>query len=426
MLSGPDTTELRADTATGVPPDDWTDQDRALVGQADRALADGQSLLRWWQRLDAVNGYGERFDLIRAYNESDHSFGFFDSAPYCGGVLPVMGVVEDLLYDQTKQTAPNRVRDEFREFVLHYFMRISAFEQPGAYADQGRIPPTTYREGLSWCPQDIGQRAGFGFSQLYFKRADTGELGKFPRHQEFACVDLREIGPRYAWTVCKVQIFDFNLTLQPGGAGSTSLVVPLREQNYLVVSPDFIANRDDPAPGVLGEYGFGYAVIPDPTDNSILAYGPGHFRAGFQLIHFRVMANGETWVRLVFVVNRPDRILNIPIDPIGWSFRLAGLMSLGLASRVAGPAKRFLDRSPFRLAGFDPISAYITLANALTGGAAAEDLCISRPQLEKDFLVQHFQKHYQMIVGSLLTWRHIPNWLDEQAIPDSIESGVGS
>jgi hypothetical protein len=146
----------------------------------------------------------------------------------------------------------------------------------------------------------------------------------------------------------------------------------------------------------------------------------------FQLIHFRVLANGATWARLVFVVNRPDRILNIPIDPIGWGFRLADFLSLGLASRVVGPAKPLLDRSPFLLGHFDPLSAYIALANTLTGGFAAEDLCISRQQLEKDFLVQHFQQHYQMIVGSLSTWRHIPNWLDSQAIPASIVTGVCS
>jgi hypothetical protein len=251
-------------------------------------------------------------------------------------------------------------------------------------------------------------------------------VGKFRRHEEFACVDLREIGSRYAWTVCKVRIFDFNLTFQPRGPGSVSLILPLKAENYLVLNRDFITNRDNPAPGVLGEYGFGYALIRDIRGDSAFAYGPGQFRTGFQLIHFRVLKNGETWARLVFVVNRPDRILNIPINPLGWSFRLADLLSLGMASRVVGPAKSFFDRSSFRIDGFDPISAYIALARTLTGGFAAEDLCISREQLEKDFLVQHFQQHYKMIVGSLLTWRHIPNWLDGRAIPASIVAGVRS
>jgi hypothetical protein len=424
MRTAPETTE--AEAAIRVPQDDWTEQDRTRVSEAEGALADGLSLLRWWEQLDAVNGYSERFDMIRTYNQSDRSFGFFASAPLGERMLPVMGVVEDLLYDQSRQVAPERVRDEFREFVLHYFMRISAFEQPEAYAAPGRPSPLAYRAGLSWCPGEESQKAGFGFSQLYYKRADTGAVSKFPRHEQFACVDLRTIGPLYLWTVCKVRIFDFNLRFQPRGRESVSLAIPLKAENYLVLSRDFIANRDDPAPGVLGEYGFGYAMIRDTSDESVFAYGPGQFQTGFQLIHFRVLGNGETWVRLVFVVNRPDRILNIPIDPVGWSFRLADLFSLGLASRVVGPAKPWLERSPFRIGGFDPISAYVTLANTLTGGFAAEDLCISREQLEKDFLVQHFHQHYQMIVGSLLTWRHVPDWLNTREIPASIVTGVSS
>jgi hypothetical protein len=91
MLSGPET--IDAEVANPLPPDDWTEQDRTLVGEADGALADGQSLLRWWQQLDALNAYSERFDLVRTYNQSDRSFGFFECAPLGDRMLPVMGVV---------------------------------------------------------------------------------------------------------------------------------------------------------------------------------------------------------------------------------------------------------------------------------------------------------------------------------------------
>jgi hypothetical protein len=66
------------------------------------------------------------------------------------------------------------------------------------------------------------------------------------------------------------------------------------------------------------------------------------------------------------------------------------------------------------------------LANAVTGGQAAQQLCISREQLDKDFLVQHFMQHYVTIVGSLLTWRQIPNWLDAAALPDWVVAGRSS
>ena len=45
--------------------------------------------------------------------------------------------------------------------------------------------------------------------------------------------------------------------------------------------------------------------------------------------------------------------------------------------------------------------------------------------IEKDFLVTHFMQHYQMIVGSLLTWRRVPDWLDSSALPETATTGVG-
>jgi hypothetical protein len=59
-----------------------------------------------------------------------------------------------------------------------------------------------------------------------------------------------------------------------------------------------------------------------------------------------VKYNGELWPRLVFVVNRPDRILNFPLDPVGWSFRLADLISLGFTSRILQPIRMFFEGLP--------------------------------------------------------------------------------
>jgi hypothetical protein len=401
----------------------WTDRDRQIVSEVEGSLADGVELLQWWRRTDAVNGYDDRFDLIRQFNWSDTSYGFFGRAPLSDGILPVMGVVEESTYDQPKSASPERVRDEFREFVLHFFMRVSAFEEPQAFVKATTPPPEDFRPGVSWCPSARDVRGGFGYAQIYYKLAEGGEVGKFAAHEIFRLADLRDFGPRYAWTICRNRIFDFDLTFQPFGPNGAAFVLPLKEENYLVVSPAFIANREKPRPGILAEYGFGYALLRTADEQTIFAYGPGRFRAGVQLIHFQVLESGEIRVKLVFVVNRPDRILNIPIAPVDWGFRLADLFSLGLASRLLGPARRLLDRPPFRVERFDPVSTYIQAADTLTGGFAASDLCISREQLEKIFLVQHFVQHYRMIVGSLLTWRHIPNWLNISALPNWLEAG---
>jgi hypothetical protein len=401
-----------------------TDQDRLILAKVERCLADGLKLKQWWEQKDAADGYAERFELVRTFNLPDRAIGFFDEAPLDGRSLPVMGVVQEMLYDQPKQAPIEKVRNEFREFVVRYFMRVSDFRLPEAFTEPQRPPVPAGLRPFVWFPEREDRRIGFGYSQYYYKLRDSGLIGKLPAKDRFAIVDLREIGEKYDWIVVKVRVFNFNLTFSPLGPGLPQLVIPLKEETYLVLSRDFILDEDNPGPGVLGRYGFGYAFIKDPTAKGPLAYGPGLFDAAFQLINFEVSNSGVTRVRMAFVVNRPERIVDLPIDPIRWGFDLADLMSLGLASRVFGPVKEALDRLPLRVSDFDPVTTYISLANLLSGGLAAERLGISKEQLEKEMLVQHFTEHYQMIVGSLLTWRQIPDWLDAAALPKRVVAGM--
>jgi hypothetical protein len=420
------TTSVKNDQLDHQAGSDLTDQDRAILARVDGSLADGLSLLRWWRQTQAANSYAQRFELVRTFNRPDVSFAFFDRAPIATGTIPVMGIVEDMLYDQAKQAPVEKVRDELREFVLHYFMRISAFERPEAYAEAGNTAGPRFLPTLSWCPTYEANKSGFGFSQLYYKRRDTGQIGKFRTDQQSRIVDLRQIGTTYEWIVTKVRIYDFNLTIRPRGQESLQFILPLKEESYLVLSPDFLVHEDNPSPQVLGRYGFGYAFIKDPFSSGPIAYGPGQFSASFQLIHFRVLNTGRIQLDLIFVANRPEKILNIPLAPVDWSLQLADLLSLGLASPFLVPVRALADRWPVRLGSFDPVSGFVSLANALTGGVAAQDYCISREQLERQFLVQHFMQHYQMATSSLLTWRQVPDWLDRAALPAEIIDGVST
>jgi hypothetical protein len=398
------------------------DRDRAVLAAVDGTRADGAALLRWWRATHLSDGYARKFELIRTFNAPEGSFAFFDEAALPRRTVPVMGLVEDVLYDRPKTSAPGRVRDELREFVLHYFLRVSAFERPEAYADPVPRRPGPF-EALSWCPRDEDTRAGFGYTQHFFKRRDTGEVGAFPEDRRERIVDLREVGRAYEWLVLKVRIHDFNLAVRPWGQNGVQVVVPLREESYLLVSPEFLVAEDDPEPGVLGRYGFGYAFIPDPVGEDAFAYGPGDFAVSFQLVHFRVLASGEVRLALVFVANRPDRILDVTVAPLDWGVRLADLFTFGFASRALGPARGLVGRLPPRFTGVDPVGGFVTLANLLTGGVAGRDYCVTREQLEKRFLVQHFMQHYQMVTGSLLTWRQHPSWLEPEALPDGLKQG---
>jgi hypothetical protein len=404
-----------------------SDRDRVLLGSVAAALADGRGLKQWWERTDASGGYAQRFDLARTFNSPDRAFGFFDEVAVGGRTLPVMGVVQEMLYDRPKTTKDfERTRNQLREFVLHYFMRVSDYREPEAFDQPPAPAASTVLAGLSWCPTVEVIRRGFGFSQLFSKRRDAAWVERFSERSAFAILDLREVARAYDWLLCKVDIFDFSVSFRLLGREGASLVVPLRETNYIVVSPDFIADRDAPESGVLGEYGLGYALIKYVDRDTVFGYGPGLFDAGFQLINFKISTDGTIRVRLVFVVTRPGAILSVPFRPVGWGIDVTDLLSFGLSSRLFGPIFRAAERFSLPDVRFDPLSAYVRLANLLTGGRAGEDFCISREQLEHDFLVQHFSQHYRTIVGSLMVWRRVPDWLDPEGIPHWATTGVTS
>ncbi|MEO1084956.1 MAG: hypothetical protein AAFY88_11995, partial [Acidobacteriota bacterium] len=65
-------------------------------------------------------------------------------------------------------------------------------------------------------------------------------------------------------------------------------------------------------------------------------------------------------------------------------------------------------------------------ANLMTGGLAGRRLGVTKQQLEKDFLQKHFLQHYNVVTGSLITWRQIADWLERDALPAWVESGVSS
>jgi hypothetical protein len=398
-----------------------TDEDRLILDSVDGFYADGLALKKWWERADAADGYTDTFEVIHTLNRPDSSRGFFGDAPLDRGNIPVMGVVDEVFYDRPKAATPWReaaalwTRDQIREFVLHYFMRISDCRQPEKVIEADPAPDS----------EEEVERQGMSFSQVFYKLKATGELGKFPPDEQSAILDLRQIGDTYAWIVVRLRVWDFTVAIQPMGVGGPKLTVPLKEESYLLLTPDFIVDKEKPEEGILGEYGFGYSFIKNPTRGPF-AYGPGEFEAAFQQINFRVRDNGETHVRMIFVSNRPDKIMNVAFDPVGWSFSLADLMSFGMASRFLQPVKASLAELPLKGGNMDPTLAAIGLLNALTDGQAAKKFDLSSDQLYKGFLVQHSRQHYQTIMGSHMTWRQIPDWLDSAALPPWVVSGMSA
>lgn len=413
----------------GGRPENLSLEQEAVLASAEDYLERGRELKRWWDRAYASNCFAQRFPLTTSYNRPDYCFGFFDVARVGGREMPVLGNFQTLFYDVPKAPAGDQaaaaryIRDQVREFILHYFMRISYFRQPEAYVPiADRQPPPLPLQPINFCPRENPSYVGFGFSQLFFKRSDNGEIGAFPEASRTAIVDLREIGPKYRWSVLYVDIFDFSFSYQPFGPGTPSLTFPLDEGSYLIMDRDFVVDEDEPSPEVLGRYGFGYSFIKNPVPG-LIAYGPGEFDAAIETVTFTVFRDGKVRADAVFVANRPTQITHVPLNPLTLASQAASVATLGVAPYVLGPLREALGALPFGAAGFDPVSAAVALANFFSGGLAAQTLCISRQQLEKTFLVKHFLQHYQTLEGSLQTWRQIPDWLDAEALPRWVVTG---
>jgi|SRR5579864_66431 len=405
--------------------------DAQVLPHVQEYLSRGLDLLHWWRGVESKGGPENRFPLERSFNRPNRSFGFYGEAPVSGSIMPVMGNVQEMFYDQVRSPAA-LVRDstewiwmQIREFAMKYFMRVSSFREPEAHVDSANPIPPPALARLSWCAEpEEGGRKGFGFRQIFYKPAGSGITQAFPSFDQFAIVDQRELGKKFDWIVLKVRIFDFNVAARLFGPNGPEIVFGANEESYLVAHQEFVNYKEHHIPGVFGDYGIGYAFIKSPRPGPF-GYGPGEFDAAIELINFRVYETGYVTVRMVFIANRPTQIANLTVDPVNWGLSLVDTLSFGLASPLIAPARDLLNQLPLRF-HVDPVSAYVSGANLISGGAAARTLCISIQQLEKFFLLQHFKQHYQTVVGSLLTWRQIPDWLDQKNLPAWVISGISS
>lgn len=401
-------------------------EDRNVLANVDRCLADGIALFDWWRRAEASGEIADQFELSQVFNRPDEGYAFFAEAELPSGPLPVMGDVPLVFYDQPKADKDlERWTREVQVYALRYFMRIADFRQPEVVIDDETPGAGGLLRYLSWCPRGYVRRGGFGFEQLYFKRRGSGQIGKFSAEERFAIVDVRELQTRYEWVVGNVRIFNFDLSF-PLDPDLPRLSLPLPEAQYVIFHETFVRDELEPPGGFRGRFNFGYAMLKPLHDHSVLAYGPGQFDAGFQLFDFRVRHDGTIRVQMPFVVNRPAKILDVSLNPLDWAFRAAEIATLGRSSQLLEPLHFAADRLPFRPGGIDPVSISIDLVNLFTFGQAARRLCISKESLERFFLIFHFNQYYTMITGSLLTWRQIRDWLDRRNLPEWVKTGRSS
>jgi hypothetical protein len=300
---------------------------------------------------------------------------------------------------------------QVQEFVLRYFMRIATTKEFRDEIESDSAP--------NFRPLKESSYSGWGYYQLYFESAETGEILEFLPEDRFETIDLREIGPIYKWVVFKIRFFDFVFQRPLTTADGPRIDIPVTLDTYVVIDSRFVINRENPEPGVIGEYGFGTPVVPVPDPESLLAYGPGQLSTAFQFITFRVLDSGEVRVRTLLVANRPTRLLNF--RPLDFSLDLADGLTLGLFSPLLQGLRQALDRL-----GLPPVPllfTFVNLVNTLTGGLAAYQWCVSREQIYREVMATHYFSLENLVYQSLSVWNSVGDWLDEASLPQWIREG---
>ncbi|MEM7586779.1 MAG: hypothetical protein AAF560_25540, partial [Acidobacteriota bacterium] len=180
--------------------------ERTVLANVEVSLAEGRELYRWWRRTEADNEIF-RAPLVQQLNSPDWNYSFFSEAPLRRGLLPVLGVIQGMFYDQPKVPASHErravdfYRAQMQEFALRYFLRTSVQPLP-------QFTPSNLRSEAKGSQPAFH---GWSFQQVFYKLRETGTIGRFPSEERFRIVDMRRLFDTYEWILMQVRLFSFTL-----------------------------------------------------------------------------------------------------------------------------------------------------------------------------------------------------------------------
>src|SRR3954467_2494357 len=97
-------------------------RDLQLLDGVDGAIAAARELHTWWLGKALDGSFADRFELARTFNRPDIGTGFFDTVQLSTGPLRVMGV-DQALHFTWPSPIIHELHANFREYILHYFLR---------------------------------------------------------------------------------------------------------------------------------------------------------------------------------------------------------------------------------------------------------------------------------------------------------------
>jgi len=418
-----------------------SEHDLKLLGRVRSALDFGLEAKEWWHsetgpacepalehdpvgELLRMKVFDKAFRLMRRSGDSDgrdFSYGFYHRAPIGDSkTKPLVGLVQQMFFDQPKAAPESKAlekwRDNLREFVLRYLMRVSVWGRPREAFDQGQRTKAPWLRPVSMCPERVDDRTGFSYSQIYFKRSD-GTVGKTREPDQRSVIDLRQLGSDadYHWIVMRLGMEDFKMPFRPPSLIEVPYVIlPMAQTNHVVVNPDLVILDEDPAEeGIVARYGFGNTLLRDPTVGGPLSYGPAKFDGGYSQTDFSLLEDGSIIARVIFLVERPEQTFNLPLNPLDWGLSAAEGLTPKAFKGLMRPLRELAGNMPFAR-GFDPFLTFSRIANTVTAGQAEKQLCISREQVEKMMMIESFSVQHDMLLGAQHRWRRVRDWTVEE------------
>lgn len=431
-MSDSRTNQLQAHVANGT----LTQEDADILAHIPRAQRLGRELKEWYEDTAERDAFTNSFPLLKFFGSSDDSdLGFIESAKLPSGRFDIMGEKQDLLFDGTRSAsasakAPSaeeveNVNEQVREFALRYFMRVTA--PRAAVAEPVKSHPAPFLGWMDIAPRMSDEREDIGFFQLYAQHAGSNKLEVFGKADQPAVVDMRELGKTYDWVLVKARLFDFQLLFDvlPPFMGFRFPFALLDHQEFLygLLTPAFVCDEKNPRPGVVGEYGMGFALVAPPPGQSPMTVGPEVFNMGMNYFRFIVHETGVVRTTVTFCCNQLAGICPLPVSPVNWGLLAFDLMTAGYASSLLRPLTEEANRLPMAQARFDPVLESVKTANRVTGGALGRDYGISTQNIFKWILRKHGTVFNHQMAESARVWRCFPDWLAAASLPESVRRG---
>ena len=269
-----------------------------MVEKTEEAILAGIQIQRWCRdpkrQIKQV-----KLDLNKTFALKNEAYGYLAHLPMNGKQESIMGVRQVVEYSRIIGSNPEQ---QLRDFVMREFL-------PRAH----------------WVYPD-GFKGGFDIEQSLYCNA-KGEYGRFPQESCTGCIDWRQLGTDYTWSLLTVQIHDFVMKFGP-------YLKRFKEAACVVAHRDFVHVVEKPKQGYKLELSVGYPFIEFAPIPNNFGFGPGKFGAAVKLYSFFLTDDNRVEVVMEFAAApRCSRVFdfgkNVP-DPVYGGAAVLQAITFGL------------------------------------------------------------------------------------------------